>query len=495
MALNLSMEAVSAAAGELWALVRPGGTSYEVHWAGFIGHHGHVVVELALVAMILYLLLQKGQPAGPDSGPLTEKEVDTLCAEWQPEPLCQPLSASEARLVRPPVIEGATGTNARVGGRRVLNLCATNFLGIAGRSEVQAACEDTLNKYGCGSCGPRGFYGTIDVHLQLEAEIARFMGTEEAIIYSYDLATLPSIIPAFANRKDVIICDEGVNYAIQNGCDLSRSRILTFKHNDAADLERIMEMVAAEDKKLKTKLNRKYVVVEGIYANFGDLAPLDRIFALKEKYKYRLIVDESLSLGVLGATGRGACEHFGIHGRAEIVAASMGNSMATIGGFCCGDREICDHQRLSGAGYCFSASLPPFLATAALGALSYMEQGGQDQLEAVRRNAQLMRSKLAGSLTGLQVTGGALDAVSPLIHLCLTQPPASADTATDTLQDVVDGCLAEGVLLSINSVSRLDAARPPPSLRLAVTSEHSAADLSTAAKVLAKVSKRLLASR
>lgn len=99
----------------------------------------------------------------------------------------------------------------------------------------------------------------------------------------------------------------------------------------------------------RTKLNRKYVVVEGIYANFGDLAPLDRIFALKEKYKYRLIVDESLSLGVLGATGRGACEHFGIHGRAEIVAASMGNSMATIGGFCCGDREICDHQRLSGA--------------------------------------------------------------------------------------------------------------------------------------------------
>lgn len=487
---------LSEAVGELWTLVvtyvRPGGRSYELHWETFIAHHGHFCVELALVGMILYLLLQKGKPSGRDSGPLTEKEVEALCNEWQPEPLCPPLSASEKRRSSPPVVSSLDGPYAMVDGRRVVNWCSTDFIGISGRGEVLTACKETLNKYGCGSCGPRGFYGTIDVHLKLEQELSNFMGTEEAIIYSYDLATLPSIIPAFANRKDVIICDEGVNYSIQNGCDLSRSRILTFKHNDVADLERIMEMVAAEDTQLGKKLNRKYVVVEGIYSNFGDLAPLDKIFELKEKYRYRLIVDESLSLGVLGKTARGACEHFGVLGRVEIVAASMGNSMATIGGFCCGDREICDHQRLSGSGYCFSASLPPFLATAALGAIDYLQEAGQEQVSVVRANARQLRERLDGALTGLQVLGGAVDSVSPLIHVCLAKQPLDYTTATDLLQDVVDECLKDGLLLSVNSVSRLDASKPRPSIRLVVTSQHSGDDIAAVVNTLSKVSKKLL---
>lgn len=126
-----------------------------------------------------------------------------------------------------------------------------NFLGIAGNTEVRDACHKTINKYGVGSCGPRGFYGTIDVHLELEERIAKFMGTQEAILYSYDLATLSSVIPAFANKKDLIIADEGCSYAIQNGCHLSRAKTVYFKHNDVEDLKKILEKVKEDDRKYK----------------------------------------------------------------------------------------------------------------------------------------------------------------------------------------------------------------------------------------------------
>ncbi len=116
---------------------------------------------------------------------------------------------------------------------------------------TQAACAATIDKYGVGACGPRGFYGTIDVHLDLEARLSQFLSTQGTILYSYDLATIPSVIPAFANRNDLIICDEAVNYSIQKGCNLSRAKVLYFKHNDMGDLERVLKGVVDEDKKHK----------------------------------------------------------------------------------------------------------------------------------------------------------------------------------------------------------------------------------------------------
>mmetsp|Transcript_5160 Transcript_5160/g.12599 ORF Transcript_5160/g.12599 Transcript_5160/m.12599 type:complete len:493 (+) Transcript_5160:89-1567(+) len=462
---------------DVWQLVRPGGISHTVHWETFIANHGHFVVEVVLVLIILYLILQKGRPSGRDLEPLTEKEVESLCKEWEPEPLCPPMSESEKHKTFP-IVSSTSGAQAVVDGRDVVNFCSSNFLGLSRHGDILSSCKETLQKYGCGSCGPRGFYGTIDVHLELEDRLSRFMGTEEAIIYSYDMSTLPSIIPAFANRKDLIICDESVNFAIQNGCNLSRSRVLKFRHNDVADLRRLMEAVAEEDRLSGKKLNRKYVVVEGIYANTGDIAPLDEIFRAKEDHKYRLIVDESYSLGVLGPTGRGACEHFGILGRAEIVAASMSNALASVGGFCCGDREICDHQRLSGSGYCFSASLPPFLATAALRALDVIEDDGAARISAVQANAERLRALLAANLKGLKVvSSNAVSCASPLIHLRLSEPPLAMEVGAHLLDKIVEHCLEGGVLLSVNTVSRLDASKPAPSIRVAVTAEHTEEDL------------------
>ncbi|KDD71868.1 class I/II aminotransferase, partial [Helicosporidium sp. ATCC 50920] len=258
-------------------------------------------------------------------------------------------------------------------GSRLLNFASTDFLGMSTLDSIRAECKRAIAKYGVGSCGPRGFYGTVDVHLSLEERVARLMGVPEAILYSFDGATLPSILPAFANARDLIVVDDAANYGVQSGCTLSRARVLRFKHNDMEDLERVLTEVAKEDRRKKKPLNRRFIAVEGVYANTGEVAPLAAIARLKDRFKYRLVVDESFGLGVLGDRARGAHELAGLdHDQVDIVGASLSHAAGSVGGFCTGEREMVDHQRLSGLGYCFSASSPPYTAVAASAALDHI---------------------------------------------------------------------------------------------------------------------------
>ena len=426
-----------------------------------------------------------------------------MCDEWEPEPLGAPLTEFQRAWVDAPLVNSSTvGRVATINGRAgVLDFASLNFLGLAGHPDILAAAHATIRRFGVGSCGPRGFYGTLDVHLELEAALAKYMGTQEAILYSYDLATLPSIIPAFANRKDVIVADEGCHYAIRNGCSLSRARVLYFKHNDVADLERILKQIAQEDRKQSRPLNRRFVLVEGVYANTGEVAPLAQIAELKNNFKYRLIVDDSVGMGVLGASGRGASEEAGLApDDVEIVGASLGNSLATIGGFCAGDREIVDHQRLSGAGYCFSASLPPYLASAGTAALGILANEGAERAEKVRSNAQRFRSGVAAAkITGLKLVGGAESVASPLVHLRLEPAPVNSTDypAGDLLlQRLVEDCLSrENVLLTVSKYSNLEASyRPPPSVRIALSAAHTFEDIDKAVAAIRSSAKRILKS-
>ena len=164
-----------------------------------------------------------------------------------------------------------------------------------------------------------------------------------------------------------------MNDAVMTGCN-SRSRLLFFKHNDIDDLERVLKQVAEEDKRKKRKPQRRFIVVEGLYRNFGDLAPLAKIIELKEKYAWRVAVDETYSFGVLGNCGRGITEHHGLaFDRVELMVASMATSLASVGGFCVGKTEVVDHQRLSGAGIA-SQHHPSFLSCSAVAALKILEK-------------------------------------------------------------------------------------------------------------------------
>eukprot|EP00898_Chlorokybus_atmophyticus_P005627 jgi/Chlat1/6065/Chrsp4S06339 len=443
----------------------------------------HILIEALLVATIFYLLLQKSYK--PEK-PLSEEEINQLCNDWVPEPLHPALSEAASR--QPPVLSSAPGARVIANGAEVVNLSTLDFLGVTSNDQVLAASRAAIDKYGCGACGPRGFYGTIDVHLDLEKKIVEFTGAEEAIIYSFGLATPASTIPAFAKKGDILICDEAVNYAIQNGLTLSRSTVRWFKHNDMADLERQLQRVIDNDIKHPKALNRRFIVVEGIYQNRGDLAPLASIVALKENYKFRVMVDESYSFGVLGPTGRGATEHWGIPvGKVDVITASMGMALGSMGGFCCGSTKIVSHQRLNGAGYVFSAALPPYLASASMEALNFIERS-PEQLVQLRKNAEFLQRALA-RVTGLTLVGAEF---SPIMHLHLIKSTGSIEVDNALLDKICDKVLGKGVLLTRSKYTHLEKFKQEPSIRLTVCATHTEEDLLSAATAIKALAKMVL---
>ena len=230
---------------------------------------------------------------------------------------------------------------------------------------------------GCGSCGPRGFYGTIDAHLEVEEAMSSYLGTEGAILYSDGASAATSTVAAFAKRGDLLIVDEGVSESLLVGVTLSRANVRYFRHNDVKDLKRVLEKVRLQDVQYKRKSTdqRRFLIVEGLYRNWGTIAPLKEIVKLKEEYHYRLIVDDSHAIGTLGKNGRGSLEHAGLKPmvHAEIITFSLENALGSVGGMTVGSEEVVDHQRLSGAGYCFSASAPPFLSKVCLASVRRLE--------------------------------------------------------------------------------------------------------------------------
>jgi len=218
---------------------------------------------------------------------------------------------------------------------------------------------------------------------------------------------------------------------------LSRATVITFKHNDIFHLRTILEGIAADDKRLRrdTQQQRRFIVVEGLYRNTGDLCPLPALIDLKYEFFYRLIVDESLSFGAVGRTGRGVTEHFHVDIQdVDICNMAMDTSLASVGGLCVGARDVVDHQRLSGAGYCFSASSPPFLSAVGVAALDKLQQEPEHVLR-LQQNAQLLGEGLA------KIAGLSLGAISPVMHLSLRTadlphifPPVSPPTTSTAPQ-------------------------------------------------------------
>lgn len=263
---------------------------------------------------------------------MSEEEI---LARWTPEPLVAEVPQDHPAL-KTKIVEGPVGKMVNVNGKECINMATHNYLGLAEDEDIKQAAIKSLRKYGVGSCGPRGFYGTVDVHLELEERLAKFMNVEEAVVYSYAFSTIASAIPAYSKRGDLIFVyvlnrmiaallllltgflivffvysDECVNFAIQKGLDASRSKIFYYKHNDMDDLERLLQKQQIEDKRnpAKAKKTRRFLVAEAIYMNTGEVCPLPRLVELRARYKLRLFLDESISFGVLGDSGRGLIEH------------------------------------------------------------------------------------------------------------------------------------------------------------------------------------------
>ncbi|CAD7012066.1 unnamed protein product [Ceratitis capitata] len=391
-----------------------------------------IVLEGFLLLSVIWLLFVKRNGRGKR---FSREEEEAIIANYEPEPLVANTNPNHP-LLKTHLVQSKVGKRVVVDGNDCLNLATHNYLGLLEDKKILEDACNTLKKYGVGSCGPRGFYGTMDVHLDLEDRLAKFMGMEESVVYSYGFSTIASAIPAYAKRGDVVFADEMVNFSIQKGLDASRSTIYYYKHNDMADLERLLIEQQARDAKnpKKAAKTRRFLVAEGIYINTGEICPLPALVALRAKYKLRLFLDESISFGTLGKTGHGLTEHFNVELiEVDLIMAGMENSLATIGGFCVGSHFIVEHQRLSGLGYCFSASLPPLLTQAAISALDRFESEPQmfAELQQIARKVQ----EVFGKFSKLTLRANEL---SPVKHLYIAEQRANAEEECELLTKIAN---------------------------------------------------------
>jgi len=455
----------------------------------------HVIVESALVIFIFWLLFVRRtiDPKKKDKEKerLTKKEVDWLLKTWEPEPLVPELTDKQKEQnAGYAVVSGydANGYIAVEGQKvKVLNLSSSDYLGLSAFDSVRDKIQGALTKYGCGSCGPRGFYGTIDVHLEFEGAIAKFMGTEEAIAYSDSASGITSTITAFAKKGDLLLVDDACHEAIRTGVFLSRATVINYKHNDMNDLRTILESICAEDKKKgrDTLQQRRFIVTEGLFRNTGEICLLPELMRLKEKYCYRVMMEDSQAFGTLGKTGRGTAEHYGIPVTdIEIIMIGMDTSLASVGGVCIGTNEVVDHQRLSGPGYCFSASACPFLSAAATQSLSELEKNPQ-LCASLAENARTLHAG-ASQIKNLVVKGKASQTCSPIIHLALDSALGfSRDESKSIIMSIARKCMELGSGIASCKFSLTDITNLQPSVRLCATARLTTAEMKKALSDLA----------
>ena len=262
-------------------------------------------------------------------------------------------------------ITSKQGTEVEMGGHKVLMFGSNAYTGLTGDQRIIDAGKAALDKYGSGCAGSRFLNGTLDIHVQLEKELAEYIGKDDALCFSTGFFVNSGVIPAVVGRGDYIICDDRDHASIVDGRRLSFATQLHYKHNDMEDLERVLKNLPEEAIKL--------IIVDGVFSMEGDLANLPAIVELKHKYNCSIMVDEAHGLGVFGKQGRGVCDHFGLTDEVDLIMGTFSKSMASIGGFIAGDKDTINYLRHTCRTYIFSASNTPAATAAALEALHIIQ--------------------------------------------------------------------------------------------------------------------------
>ena len=263
-------------------------------------------------------------------------------------------------------ITSKQGPEVEMDGHKVLMFGSNAYTGLTGDERVIEAAHKALDKYGSGCAGSRFLNGTLDIHVQLEKELAEFEHKDDALCFATGFSVNAGVIAMVVGRGDYIICDDRDHASIVDGRRLSFATQLHYKHNDMEDLERVLQKLPKEAIKL--------IVVDGVFSMEGDLAKLPEIVELKHKYNCSLMVDEAHGLGVFGKQGRGVCDHFGLTDEVDLIMGTFSKSLASIGGFIAGDADTINFLRHSCRTYIFSASDTPAATAAALEALHILQE-------------------------------------------------------------------------------------------------------------------------
>ncbi len=362
-------------------------------------------------------------------------------------------------------LQNSEGTTATFEGHDVIMIGSNNYLGLTTHPRVRQAAIDAISRFGTSCTGSRFLNGTLELHLELERRLARFMGTGAALTFTTGYQANVGTISALVSKGDYVIIDKEDHASIVDGCLMCRGEMRRFSHNDPQSLETMLSRLPEESGKL--------LVVDGVYSMGGDIAPLPELVRIAKKYGARIMVDDAHSIGVLG-NGRGTAAHFGLENEIDITMGTFSKSFASVGGFISGRADVLDFIQHNARALIFSASLPPANAATVLACLDIIESD-PSIIEQLWENAEYMRSHLKA--LGFD-TGNSNTPIIPII-------------IRDDLRTVLAWRALADAGVYTNPVLPPGVPAHMSLLRTSVTATHRQVHLDKALAILAEVGRRL----
>jgi glycine C-acetyltransferase len=354
-----------------------------------------------------------------------------------------------------------------VDGKRVLNFCSNNYLGLANHPRIVRAAREAVDKLGVGPAAVRTIAGTMDLHLELEHRLAAFKGVESSITFQSGFTANLATIPALVGKEDAIVSDELNHASIIDGSRLSGARILRYAHCNPADLERVLQ----ENRDLYPRV---LVITDGVFSMDGDVAPLDKIYAISRKHNAILMVDDAHGEGVLGKGGRGIVDHFGLHGKVDVEVGTLSKAFGVVGGVVAGNPLVVEWLRQRGRPFLFSSAMTVPDVAACLAAVDILEES-TELVDRLWENTRYFKAgmKDLGFDTGNSVT--------PITPVMLGEAPMAQQFSRELFEAEVFA-----MALGFPTVPR-DKAR----IRVMISASHAQQDLDRGLEAFASVGRKL----
>jgi glycine C-acetyltransferase len=364
-------------------------------------------------------------------------------------------------------LSSAQGSWLVVDGKRVLNFCSNNYLGLANHPKIVQAAQEAVRKYGVGPAAVRSIAGTMDLHLELERRLASFKGVEAAITFQSGFNANIGTIPALVGKEDAIFSDELNHASIIDGCRLSGAKIIRYAHCNPQDLERVL-------KEERAKYPRAMVITDGVFSMDGDIAPLDKIYEVVEKYEAIMMVDDAHGEGVVGKGGRGIVDHFNLHGKVDIEVGTLSKAFGVVGGVSAGNPVVVEWLRQRGRPFLFSSAMTVPDVAACLAALDILESS-TELVDKLWENTNYFKAELRrlGFDTGSSST--------PITPIMLGEAPMAQQFSRELFEA---GVFA--MAIGFPTVPRGKAR-----IRVMISASHSKEDLDKGLEIFATVGRKL----
>lgn len=364
-------------------------------------------------------------------------------------------------------IESAQGARITVDGKRVLDFCSNNYLGLANHPRMREAAKKAIDEFGVGPAAVRTIAGTLSLHHELERRLAAFKGVEDALYVQSGLCANQAAIPPLVGKEDVVFSDRLNHASIIDGCRLSRAKVLVYDHCDPADAERVI-------KENRPNYRRGLLVTDGVFSMDGDVAPLDKLYDVAERYGVMTMVDDAHGEGVLGKGGRGIVNHFGLHGKFDVEMGTLSKAFGVVGGVLAGKKKIVNYLRQKARPFLFSSAVPAADTAACLAAVDILESS-TELVDRLWENARYFKAEMKqlGFDTGNSMT--------PITPVMLGEAPLAKEFSRKLFD--------EGVFAT--AIGFPTVPRGKARIRVMISASHSKEDLDQSLEAFAKVGKEL----